>query len=40
MIKKTYIYFMDNIFEEIHNEFINSDLFLQYIYEISHYGEK
>jgi hypothetical protein len=40
MIKKTYIYFMDNIFEEIHNEFINSDLFLQYIYEISQYGEK
>ena len=24
-----------DIFEEIHNEFINSDLFLQYLYELS-----
>jgi hypothetical protein len=29
-----------DIFEEIHNEFIDSDLFLQYIYEILQYGEK
>lgn len=31
---------MDNIFEEIHNEFINSDLFLQYIYELSTYNNQ
>lgn len=28
------------VFEEIHNEFINSDLFLQYLYDLSFYGEK
>jgi hypothetical protein len=29
-----------DIFEEIHNEFINSDLFLQYIYELSTYNKQ
>ena len=31
---------MEGIFEEIHNEFINSDLYIQYLYELSLYGEK
>jgi len=31
---------MEGIFEEIHNEFINSDLYIQYLYELSLYEEK
>ena len=31
---------MEDTFEEIHNEFINSDLYIQYLYELSLYGEK
>jgi hypothetical protein len=31
---------MEDTFEEIHNDFINSDLFLQYLHELSLCGEK
>jgi hypothetical protein len=31
---------MEDILEEIHNEFINSDDFIKYLYELSQYSEK
>ena len=29
-----------DIFEEIHNEFINSELYIQYLYELSVYNNQ
>lgn len=31
---------MGDILEQIHNEFINSDDFIKYLYELNQYSEK
>lgn len=31
---------MEDILEQIHNEFINSDDFIKYLYELNQYSEK